>query len=143
MRDTVKVVLDTNFLLIPGKFGVDIFSELDRVLDFPYRLYILENTIKELEKIKEKVSGAEKRAVMLAKSLIKTKNINIIRERPGFVDDVLAELGALPNTIIATLDSGLRKRLPQAIILRQKKYLRLEKKNVLQDKSQRPHKASS
>ncbi len=131
MRDTVRVVLDTNFLLIPGKFGVDIFSELDRLLDFPYKIYMLENSLKELDKISEKVKGAEKQAISLAKSLIKTKNINIIRERPGFVDDVLAKLGAEPNTIIATLDSGLKKRLPQVIILRQRKYLRLEKKNVL------------
>ena len=35
----IKVILDTNFLMIPYKFRVDIFSELTRVCNFSYKLY--------------------------------------------------------------------------------------------------------
>ncbi|MBW2991754.1 hypothetical protein KY345_00870 [Candidatus Woesearchaeota archaeon] len=29
-----KIILDTNFLLIPGQFKIDIFSEIRRICDF-------------------------------------------------------------------------------------------------------------
>ncbi|MCK5847744.1 MAG: hypothetical protein KAH01_00935, partial [Caldisericia bacterium] len=40
-----KVLIDTNFLIIPFSFKVDIFSELQRVLSNP-ELFILEESVK-------------------------------------------------------------------------------------------------
>ena len=43
-----KIILDTNFLMIPAQFNVDIFSEIHRICDFKYELYIIDKTIDEL-----------------------------------------------------------------------------------------------
>ena len=45
-----KILLDTNFLLIPAAFNVDIFSEFNRI--FPKnKLFILDKSIGELRNI--------------------------------------------------------------------------------------------
>jgi len=126
MVESKKIVLDTNFLLIPGQFGVDIFAEVQRICDFPYELCIIETTLKELENIMEKSAGKAKQAAKLALGLVKAKDINIISSDIGYVDRVILDI-ADENTIIATMDSELREKLKKKgvklITLRQKKYL--------------------
>src|SRR3989338_2216273 len=88
--DSIKVtiVLDTNFLLIPGQFKVDIFRELERIIDAPYRLVVLDATIDELKELRDKkgAKGKDKDAAKLALKLVQaktetdteTQNINIV-----------------------------------------------------------------
>ena len=52
-----KIILDTNILLIPYTQKVDIFSEFDRILDEPYNLFIIDQTVDELKKITENQKG--------------------------------------------------------------------------------------
>ena len=73
-----KVLLDTNFLLIPANFRVDIFSEIDRICDFKYQIVVLDKTIDELNKIIEKQKGKHKQAAGLGLKLLKTKHIKIL-----------------------------------------------------------------
>ncbi len=56
MKDFL-IILDTNFLMIPELYGVDIFDELDRVVDRKYTLIVPEVVIGELENIKENYGG--------------------------------------------------------------------------------------
>ncbi len=44
-----QVVIDTNFLLIPGQFGVDIFEELKKACDFPFKFGVMQSNVNELE----------------------------------------------------------------------------------------------
>lgn len=120
-----RIVLDTNFLMIPSEFGVDIFDGIDKACTFNYKLYVAENSIKELEKILVKGKGQEKRAAKLALELIKAKALNIIpMESPKYTDSLLVELGE-KGYIIATQDKELKTRLKeigaQRMVLRQKK----------------------
>ena len=48
-----KIILDTNFLLIPAQFKVDIFDEIDRIMIEKYQLFVLDKTIDELKNEKE------------------------------------------------------------------------------------------
>ncbi|MEK6932633.1 MAG: ribonuclease VapC [Nanoarchaeota archaeon] len=116
------IVLDTNIILDAVKFKVDLFEEIRRISNFPYKIAILDKTLEELE---------DKPNAKLALSLIKKKNINIIKTNQGYVDDMLLDLDK--NHIIATNDKELKnkiKKLNKPIItLRQKKYLIIE--NVL------------
>ena len=122
-----KILLDTNFLLIPTQFNVDIFSEIDRIILENYKLYILDKSIDELKKIiadkKQKLKN--KKAAKLALQLIKAKNLNIIKTKQDKpVDDIIADL---KGYIIATQDTELKKRLKakkvKIITLRAKKKL--------------------
>lgn len=121
-----KVILDTNFLLIPAQFRVDIFSEIQRIADFKYQLYILDKTIDELKKIQKEQRGRHKRAAKLAMALVKNKKIKKIKTTSNkSVDDLLVQYSK-KGAIIATQDIGLKKRLKKpCIVLRQKKYLAL------------------
>lgn len=123
-----KIIIDTNFLMIPWQFKVDIFSEFDRICQFNYHLYIFDRTINELENIAEKSKGKDKKAAQFALKLVKLNNINRIKSDIKYVDSLILE-NADENTIIATQDKNLKKKLLEKglsmIILRQKKYLQL------------------
>ena len=125
-----KIILDTNFLLIPLQFRVDIFSELNRICNFNYKIFIFEQTINELKNIMEKQKGADKKAAQFALKLVKLKNIGIIKSGETDVDKLILE-SASNDTITATQDIKLKKQLLEkgasVIILRQKKYLQFVK----------------
>lgn len=65
---TRKVIIDTNGLMIPGQFGVDIFSELKRL---GFDTYLVPGaSVKELEKIFIEARGRDKVAAKIALSLL-------------------------------------------------------------------------
>lgn len=125
-----KILLDTNFLLIPEQFKVDIFTEIDRICHFNYQLCIVDKTITELESIIKNIKSKDKNAAKIALKLINAKNIHQIPSeslKNKTTDDIIFET-ASPNYIIATQDKELKKRLRQKkipiISLRKKKYLK-------------------
>ena len=119
-----KIILDTNFLLIPAQFHVDIFSEIQRIVDFPYQLCVLDKTLDELKKIIAQQPGQHKAAAKLALALLENKKVKILKTiSPLYVDDLLVEYSHA-GSIIATQDILLKKRLKKPyIFLRQKKKL--------------------
>tara|TARA_B100002003_G_C14026839_1_gene495062 strand:- start:54 stop:434 length:381 start_codon:yes stop_codon:yes gene_type:complete len=124
-----KIILDTNFLLIPTQFNVDIFSEIDRICTFKYKLYIVDKTIDELKKIIEEQKGKHKFAAKIALQLVKKKGIGIIKTKKGYVDDLILDL-LDENHILATQDVLLKKRAVKkgirTISMRSRKYLILK-----------------
>ncbi len=136
MPEYRKILLDTNFLMIPGNLGVDILRELDRICNFNYKLYVVDKSLDELKKLPEKARKEKtktKVAVNIAFKLIellgKEGKINIIPTKTDdslkdkYVDDVLKLLAQ--DYIIATTDSELKKHLKRVIILRGKNHLEL------------------
>ncbi len=121
-----QIILDTNFLLIPAQFKVDIFSEIQRIADFKYQLFVLDKTLDELKKIQKEQRGKHKAAAKLALALIKNKKVKIIKTtQDKYVDDLLVDYSK-KGALIATQDIGLKKRLKKPyLVLRQKKYLAL------------------
>ncbi len=121
-----KIILDTNFLLIPIQFNVDIFSEIDKICLFKYKLYIVDKTIDELNTIIEIQKQKHKLAAKVALQLLKKKGVGVIKTPAGHVDDLILDL-LDENTILATQDALLRKRAVKKgiklIFLRSKKYL--------------------
>ena len=125
----MKILLDTNFLLIPAQFKVDIFSEIERIADFPYELCILEQTIDELNKIIKEQKGKNREAAKLALQLVKQKGLNTIRNsQKGNVDDIILDI-VDSSYVVATQDKELKRLLKKkkikTIILRAKKYLKV------------------
>lgn len=125
-----KIILDTNFLMIPAQFRVDIFSEIDRICAFNYKLLIFEESIGELESIIRK-GGKDKMAAKFALKIIRQKNIRILKSEKKDVDSLILENSG-KDAIVATQDIPLKKALldkgASVIILRQKKYLQLAEK---------------
>ncbi|CAB49387.1 PIN domain-containing protein [Pyrococcus abyssi] len=128
------VVPDTNFLFIPGQFGVDIISEFERILDVKYQVAIPNVVLEEIKtiiregKVKGKDLMAAKIALKIAERFPKIY-VGEFLSKP--TDELLYEYAiANDNVIICTNDRKLRKRLREAgvpvIFLRQKKKLELE-----------------
>ena len=132
-----KIILDTNFLMIPLQFRVDIFSELDRICHFNYRLCVYENSMDELRKIIENGSGKDKKAAQFALKLIKLKNIQIIRSEKNIDVDSLILENSGKDTIVATQDMELKRMLLEkpisVVILRKKQHLQLVGKDLYEE----------
>jgi len=101
-----KVIIDTNGLMIPGQFGVDIFSELER-LGFDSFL-VARASVKELENIYTHGRGRHKRAAKIALELL--DRCTII-EKEGKADDIIAEMAVEEKAAVLTNDAELKKRL--------------------------------
>ena len=120
----MRVIFDTNFMLIPAQFRVDIFTEVNKILLNNYELFVLDRTVDELKTIVEKQSGKHKDAAKIALQLL--DKVEIITTGEGHVDDLLVnEVDS--ETIICTQDQDLKKRVKEKggkiITLRQKTHL--------------------
>ncbi|ALM76290.1 type II toxin-antitoxin system VapC family toxin [Thermococcus barophilus] len=132
MRRIWLVVPDTNFLLIPGQFGVDIISELNRVLDVKFEIVIPNIVLDELNVIERKAKGKDLMAVRMAKKLAERFNVIEIGkfgEKP--TDEQIFEFAVKnSNVVVCTNDKLLKKKLRErgipVVYLRQKKILELE-----------------
>ena len=128
----LRIVLDTNFLMIPIQFKVDVFAEIKRLLNEPYELCIYQGTIDELTDLAKgnsKIAATAK----LALTLIKQKNLkslpNSINEK--YADNLILE-GVTNKDIVCTQDQALKRLLRakhkgiRLIALKSKKYLGFE-----------------
>jgi hypothetical protein len=126
-----KIILDTNFLLIPSQFKLDIFSEIRRIADFKYELFIIDKTIDELKEIiaSKQQKQKNKLAAKIALQLIEKYKLKKIKTEEDLVDNAIISLANKKDYIIATQDkllkSKLKKKSIPLIILRQKSYLQI------------------
>ena len=115
----IKIILDTNFPIYLLKFKIRLEEELNRIIDQPYTLQILQSSIDELKKLSEKNLDAK-----LALQLV--KKYTIIKTKEKHPDQTLAKIKD-QNTIIATQDKELKTKLQTPkLIIRQKKYLEIK-----------------
>lgn len=126
-----KILLDTNFLLIPAQFRVDIFSEIQRICPFASALCVLQPSVEELEKIAEKQRGKQRQAAQLAIQLMNNKMVTAIASSEAYVDQAIIDVVKQDpkEWVVATQDQKLKKELVKlgvaVITLRKKKYLML------------------
>ncbi|MBS3125958.1 nucleotide-binding protein [Candidatus Woesearchaeota archaeon] len=120
-----KIILDTNFLLIPVQLKVDIFSEFHRIMDQKYQLCVLEPSLVELKKL-QKIAKT-KTAANVAFQLIEKKDVTVLPSAEPYVDDAIVHYAEKEPVIVATRDKALmdslRNQGTPVITLRQKKYL--------------------
>ena len=132
-----KILLDTNFLLIPAAFNVDIFSEFNRI--FPKnKLFILDKSIEELINIELKQKGKYKQEARLGLQMVKKYKISTIKTEKHIntykstskilnVDDLIVDFALKEDYLIATQDKEIKAKIKKynkkSIILKQKKYL--------------------
>jgi rRNA-processing protein FCF1 len=130
-KKKTQIILDTNFLLIPGSMGIDIFSEIERIISEPYELCVLDKTVEELDKIvqnspKKKEGFSAKLGIIL----LKQKNLKTLASfSEEYADRAIIEYAAKnpEKVMVATQDKLLRENLKKinvrVIQLRQEKYL--------------------
>ena len=118
----MKVIIDTNGLMIPVQFGVDIFEELKR-LGFN-EFYVPEAVVFEIEKLIKREKGSNRTAAKVSRSMM--KRCRLIAGT-GPADDVILRLAIEMEAAVLTNDIGLKRRLGengvQTVSLRQKNKL--------------------
>ncbi|MCD4703561.1 MAG: DNA-binding protein [Methanosarcinaceae archaeon] len=120
----MKVIIDTNGLMIPVQFKVDIFVELSRL---GYDEFMVpQAVVDELQILIKRYKGNHKMAANVALSLC---DRCMILDAKGVADDVIVQLAEDNGAAVLTNDVGLRSRLDQkhisVIQLRQKNRLEI------------------
>ncbi len=105
------VILDTNFLLIPHQFRINILEELERLLEEAHELAVSSPIIGELKGI-AKDRGKAGIGARIALEAIKRNKIRIIEAKERDADLwILDYCAGHPGTIVCTNDANLRKLL--------------------------------
>lgn len=125
----MKALLDTNFLMVPGEYKVDVISEL---MNLGYiEFYTLDLVVNELEKLSVKTGKACKaaKAARIALVIIRNSGVIVLRTKGDLkrVDDEIFRLAKTGEYTVCTQDRELMMRTLSAklrcVSLRQNKYL--------------------
>ena len=117
----MKIILDTNFLLMPAQFKIDVFKEVKKF----GKPVTIKPCIDELEKISKK-KGKTGTQARTALEMIK-KKIKIVKTREKNADRAILRYALKADIAVATNDRKLIKKLKNngisVIRMRQRKYL--------------------
>jgi len=108
-----KIVVDTNFLLMPYEYRIDLVSELRRIIHSPITLVVSQGTLNEISML----SGRAGRKAAAARFILS----NMEKFKSAFGFEIAPDTGAVDKWIlkhaqenlltVATNDVPLRKRL--------------------------------
>ena len=119
---TLKILLDTNFLLDMFRYKLDfsIFETLEERVE----LFISSETLREIKSMANRKTK-EGRLTIVALKLIESQKIKIVQSLKKEVDEDLLELAKKEGFIVATNDKDLKEKLKKEnvriICLRNKK----------------------
>ncbi len=105
------IIIDTNFLLLPFRYKINIIKELDRLVEKNHQLVISSRTMGELRMIGRRI-GKDGMAARLAIKMIEAagKGFTVV-ENSDIVDDWIVSYASENNAMVCTNDSELRRRL--------------------------------
>lgn len=122
----MKALLDTNFLMIPVEFKVDIISGL---MSLGYiEIFTLDLVVAELEKFSVK-GGKIAKASRVALQIVRNSGVTVLQTKGDLkrVDDEILRLAKTKGYAVCTQDQELLSSAKAAgircITLRQKRYL--------------------
>jgi uncharacterized protein len=111
-KQPLKVIADSNALFVPLQFKIDIFSELQLVLNRNYELILLSPVKQELETLAKKNSPKTQKNAAFALSLAEKCKYVKVPERPKErTDDAIVRIAKAWNAPVFTNDKVLKKKL--------------------------------
>ncbi|MHA1583035.1 MAG: PIN domain-containing protein [Candidatus Baldrarchaeia archaeon] len=130
-KNVLKVVLDTNMLMLPVQLNINITAELDKLLELKYEIVVPEGVIDELKKLLNSSNPKVQRIAKFALELAKKFKIVPLRPKIGeSTDQLLVQLAKKKDYIICTCDNELRRKIREVgspvIFLRQMSHLAIE-----------------
>jgi len=128
---TLKIILDSNALLVPLQFKIDIFEELKTLLNVNFEPVLLSPIRRELEKLASNGSPQmRKNASYSLKLAEKCRSIDVDEEGGVSPDNVIIKVAAKWKCPVFTNDRQLRKKLRDinvpVIYVRQKSRLEID-----------------
>jgi rRNA-processing protein FCF1 len=125
---TLKVIFDSNAFFVPIEFRIDIFGEVERLLNRHVDFILLSTVKRELEVLSSKDSPKMRRQAFFALKIAeKCIYVPVEEDEKITTDDAIIKVAKTWNCPVFTNDSQLRKRLRDisvpVIYLRQKSRL--------------------
>ena len=120
---TLRILLDTNFLLDMIRYKVD-FSSFDN-LEEKVDLFISSETLREIKSVANRKTKKGRLALMALK-LIESQKIKVVQSLKKVVDEDLLALAKKEGFIVATNDKDLKEKLKKENV--RIAYLRNKKK---------------
>ena len=130
-KETFKVILDSNALFVPIQFKIDIFNDLERLLNRNFELILLSPVKQELEALAEKGSPKMRKNASYALKLAeKCKYVEVDAPASALTDDIIVKIAKEWGFPVFTNDRQLKKRLRDisvpVIYVRQKSRLEID-----------------
>jgi len=126
----VKVILDSNFLMAPFQFHVDVFEELEYLLQKKID-FIVPSAVKlELTSISSRGGEGAAEASLALQLASRCRVVDVNLKPQETVDDAIVKAAQKLGAVVATNDIELKKRLRDinvpVVYLREKSKLEVE-----------------
>jgi len=111
----MEVILDTNFIISCVLKRIDFIDELESM---GFKVRVPRGVLQEMKDLKtsEKSSRAERQAVDIAFGILEERKVKKVRVGGSYVDEGLILKGK-EGAYIATLDSEIRRKVPNRVII--------------------------
>ena len=111
-KQPLKVIVDSNALFVPLQFKMDIFIELQRLLNRNFELILLSPIKRELEMLSQKGSPKKRKNVAFALSLsAKCRYVKVLEKPKEQTDDAILRIAQQWKVPVFTNDKLLKKKL--------------------------------
>lgn len=110
----LKVILDSNFLMLFGIFRGDVFKELDDIIGRRIEKIILGPVYKELQTISSIGDSKTRKQALVALKIIDKKEFKLVDiklKQFEAVDELIIRVAEMWKCPVATNDGELRKKL--------------------------------
>jgi len=126
----IKVILDSNFLMIPFQFKIDIFQEIEYLLQKKVDFVVPSAVKRELTGISSRGGEGAPEASLALQLASRCRVVDVTLEPQETVDDAILKASQKLGAVVATTDIDLKKRLRAinvpVVYLREKSKLEVE-----------------
>jgi len=126
----IKVILDSNFLMIPFQFNLDIFQEIEYLLQKKVDFVVPSAVKNELTGISSRGGEGAPEASLALQLASRCRVVEVTLDQGETVDDAIVKASQKLGAVVATTDIELKKRLRNinvpVVYLREKSKLEVE-----------------
>jgi rRNA-processing protein FCF1 len=130
VKESLKVIVDSNALFVPLRFKIDIMEELKTLLNMRFELALLSPVLEELRKLEEEGSPKVRKDASYALKLAEKLKVIDVTGNFASPDDAIVKVADEFGYPVFTNDRVLRKRLRDinvpVIYVRQKSRLEID-----------------
>jgi rRNA-processing protein FCF1 len=107
----VKVILDSNFLMIPFQFNLDVFQEIEYLLQKKVDFVVPAGVKSELTGISARGGEGAAEASLALQLASRCRVVEVTLDQGETVDDAIVKASQKLGAVVATTDIELKKRL--------------------------------
>ena len=107
----VKVILDSNFLMVPFQFNLDVFQEIEFLLQKQVDFIVPSGVKSELTRLSARGGEGAAEASLALQLASRCRVVEVALEANETVDDAIVKAAQKLGAVVATNDIELKKRL--------------------------------